>query len=255
MARLRRQARYEEVVVQYHQGQSIAAIARDLPMSPSTVRKFVYAGAFPERAAHRLRQTYRLTPYLPYLQQRVAEGCENASRLWQEICPRGFPHGYKVVNTWLREYLGKPGRRSSEAEKAKYQSFMDAVTAEPGLAPRDSELPLEAPRPEPPEVVAEPLGSPRHLTWLLLRPPESLTQQEQATRTFLREVQEINTTYELAQRFFTMIQKRQADLLDAWLQECEASGIPNLQAFAEGLRSAYPARDRGSSICLQQGSR
>lgn len=52
------------------------------------------------------RQTYRLTPSLPYLQQRVAEGCENARVLWREICERGFPHGYKVVNTWLQQYVG-----------------------------------------------------------------------------------------------------------------------------------------------------
>lgn len=136
VARLRRQAWYEEVVEHYQHGKSIAAIASDLQMSPITVRKFVYAGAFPERSAHKLRQTYRLTPYLPYLQQRVAEGCENASVLWREICERGFPHGYKVVNTWLREYVGKPGRRSSQEEQAKHQAFMAAVAAEPGLLPR-----------------------------------------------------------------------------------------------------------------------
>lgn len=86
VARLRRRAWYEEVVKQYQQGKSIAAIARELQMSPTTVRKFVYAGAFPERSAHKWRQTYHLTPYLPYRQQRVADGCENASMLWQEIC-------------------------------------------------------------------------------------------------------------------------------------------------------------------------
>lgn len=46
VARLRRQAWYEEVVEFYRQGKSIAAIARELHMSPITVRKFVYAGAF-----------------------------------------------------------------------------------------------------------------------------------------------------------------------------------------------------------------
>lgn len=58
VARLRRQAWYEEVVELYQQGKSIAAIARELHMSPITVRKFVYAGAFPERSAHKRRQSY-----------------------------------------------------------------------------------------------------------------------------------------------------------------------------------------------------
>lgn len=46
LARLRRQAWYEEVVEHYRQGESIAAIGRRLQMNPITVRKFVYAGAF-----------------------------------------------------------------------------------------------------------------------------------------------------------------------------------------------------------------
>jgi hypothetical protein len=99
LARLRRQAWYEEVVELYRHGKSIAAIAQHLQMSPTTVRKFVYAGAFPERSAHRSRRIVRLEPYLPYLEQRVQQGCENASLLWQEICEQGFTHGYKVVNT------------------------------------------------------------------------------------------------------------------------------------------------------------
>ena len=83
----------------YRQGKSVAAIARELHVSPTTVRKFVYAGAFPERSAHRYRQAHRLTPYVPFLQRRVAEGCENASLLWKEITQQGFSHIYKVVNT------------------------------------------------------------------------------------------------------------------------------------------------------------
>ncbi len=62
VARLRRQAWDEEVVEHYQQGKSIAAIASELQMSPITVRKFVYAGAFSERSAHKLRQTHRLPP-------------------------------------------------------------------------------------------------------------------------------------------------------------------------------------------------
>ncbi len=142
MARLRRLAWYEKVVELYQQGKSIAAIAKELQMSPITVRKFVSAGAFPERSAHKFRETYRLTPYLPYLEQRVAEGCENASLLWKEISQQGFAHGYKVVNTWLRGYLGKPGRPSTEQEKAKHQAFMAKVAAEPGFAGLNEEVSL-----------------------------------------------------------------------------------------------------------------
>ncbi|MBO0795711.1 MAG: transposase, partial [Ktedonobacteraceae bacterium] len=238
----------------YRQGKSIAAIARELHMSPITVRKFVYAGAFPERSAHKRRQSYLLTPYLPYLQQRVAEGCENASGLWKEICQLGFTQGYKVVNSWLREYLGRPGRSSTKEEKAKHQSFMEKVAAEPGLVLLPSEESVqEAREPILGGEAVDPLGSPRHLTWLLLRDPSSLNVQEQSTLTFIREVHDIDITYELAQRFFTMVRERQADQLDSWLEECEKSSIPDLQTFSEGLRREYSALKGALSFPYSNG--
>ena len=51
-SRLRRQASYQQVVTLYQQGKSMAAIVEQLHLSPTTVRTYVYAGAFPERATH-----------------------------------------------------------------------------------------------------------------------------------------------------------------------------------------------------------
>ncbi len=239
-SRLRRQARYEEVIEYYQQGKGITAIAHLLQMSPKIVRKFVYAQAFPERSVHQRKQNYRLAPHLPYLQQRVQEGCENASFLWQEISQQGFSSGYKVVNTWLREYLGKPGRRSSEREKASKHAFLDAVHATYELHSPDEDTktpPARSVEQEGPLV--EPLGSPRHLTWLLLRSSERLNQQDHVTLAFIREVHDIDVTYQLAQRFFTMMRKRRPDQFDLWLQDCLHSGIPDLQTFATGLKREY----------------
>src|SRR2546425_1052534 len=72
MAQLRRQARYHEGVTLSQQGKSIAAIVEQFHLSPTTVRKFVYAGAFPERATH-FRRKGQLGSYLPYLEQRTQE--------------------------------------------------------------------------------------------------------------------------------------------------------------------------------------
>lgn len=242
VSRMHRLARYEEVMAYYQQGKGITAIAQLLQMSPKTVRKFVYAEAFPERSVHKRRQNYRLTPYLPYLQQRVKEGCENASLLWQEVCQQGFSYGYKVVNTWLREYLGKPGRHSSEQEKAKQQAFLDAVQNAHDLSSQDEEAETPpATQLEQSGLLVEPVGSPRHLTWLLLRHPEDLDPQDQVMLAFIREVHDIDITYQLAQRFFTMVKERHADQFDPWLEDCLYSGIPDLQTFAQGLKRDYAA--------------
>ena len=147
-----------------------------------------------------------------------------------------------MVNTWLREYQGKPGRNSSEQEIAKRQAFFDAVQVEQGVVfPTEEVTPGTASQGENSPLVVEPLESPRHLTWLRLRDPESLNEQEQQKLTFIRQVEALNTTYRLVQRFFRMVQKRHAELLDSWLEECHSSGIPDLQIFAEGLKREYAA--------------
>jgi transposase len=69
VARLRRNARYEEVVALYTQGVSVLGIADQRRMSRSTVRNFVYAGAFPELAST-LRAKSLLDPYVSYLEKR-----------------------------------------------------------------------------------------------------------------------------------------------------------------------------------------
>ena len=100
-SRLRRQASYHEVVSLYQQGKSMAAIVEQLHLSPTTVRTYVYAGAFPERAT-RFRRKGQLGSHLPYLEQRAQAGCDNASLLWREIRDQGCTKGYKVVNTRAR---------------------------------------------------------------------------------------------------------------------------------------------------------
>ena len=241
-SRLRRQARYQEVVALYQQGKSMAAIVEQLHLSPTTVRKYVYAGAFPERATH-FRRKGQLGSYLPYLEQRVQEGCDNASLLWREIHEQGFTKGYKVVNTWLREYLQKPGRRSSEQEQARRDSFLAAVHGEADSLPTQevSDPLVIAAEADEKVVLEEPLESPRHLSWLLLRDRTSLTHQEQQMLAFIRQDPTIEVAYDLAQRFGSMVRTRQPDQLDPWLEAALGSGIPDLRTFAEGLQREYSA--------------
>lgn len=220
VARLRRQTRYEEVMACYQQGIAMTTIAEQFHMSKKTVRKYVMAGAFPKRSIQQRRQSYRLAPYLPYLQQHMHDGCENARMLWQEMCQQGFPYGYKIVNVWLREYLGKPGRRSSEREKVTQHAFLTAVQKEHDalIGKKEAEM-TSFTVDEPNSLLVEPIGSPRQLTWLLLRHWSSLSSQKQP---------------QLAQRFFTMGKERQANQFDDWLEECLGSDIPDFRTFAEG---------------------
>jgi transposase len=143
----------------------------------------------------------------------------------------------------LREYLQKPGRRSSKQEQARRHTFLAAVKEQTDS--RQSEevsaaLPLPADA-EGTVVLEEPLESPRHLSWLLLRDRASLTRQEQQTLAFIRQEPTIEITYDLAQRFGAMVRNPQPDQLDPWLVAALGSGIPDLRTFAQGLQREYSA--------------
>ncbi len=238
-SRARRLARYEEVMTLWQQGKSFTAISAQLHMSPTTVSKFVQAGAFPERVPSP-RNTGHLTLYLPYLKQRVQEGHENASELWRELHERGFTGGYKMVNIWLREYLQGPGHHSSERAKARRQFFQLPPLPQPTEEKKDNPAKLYQPaEPAGDLLLGEPLPSPRRLVWLLLRNAESLTDAERKMLSFICQRPPVQSAYTLAQRFVAMVQHRQAEHFDSWLDAALQSGIPDVQTFAEGLQKEY----------------
>jgi transposase len=148
----------------------------------------------------------------------------------------------------------KPGRNSSAQEKAKRQGFLDAVQAQQGGAFLPEELLLNTPiRRENAPAVVEPLDSPRHLTWLLLRDPHGLNEQEQHMLTFMCQLPALETTYLLAQQFFTMVRERHAEQLDGWLEECLTSDIPDIRTFAEGLKREYSALKGALTFAYSNG--
>ena len=87
--RQHRLARYEEVVRRHKAGESIRAIGLAMNLDRRTVRDFVRADAFPERA-QRARVSSLLDAHQQYLAARAAEGCRNAMQLWRELRARCF---------------------------------------------------------------------------------------------------------------------------------------------------------------------
>jgi transposase len=79
--RQRRYDRYEAVTALQAQGLGIATIAKRLGMARKTVRRFLRADEFPERA-ERTGSSGRLAAFEAYLRRRWEEGCHNASLMW-----------------------------------------------------------------------------------------------------------------------------------------------------------------------------
>ena len=232
VARLRRQARYEEVVALYKQGMSILGIADQLRMSRSTVRSFVYAGAFPERA-NVLRTRSLLDPYIPYLEKRLAQGCRNANQLWEELKAQGFRGSYKPVNRWLAPRREKPGRKHSLREK----DLLDLTQAEE--AGTYSQQPARTQERDEVQTIA--LEAPRHLVWLLLKDPDFLDQEQQRTLAFIRRHPNVETLYHLTQSFVKLMKERDFEAFDLWLNRGERCGLPDMETFTQGLQSDYQA--------------
>jgi transposase len=79
--------RYSEVVAMAGKGMSQQEISRTLHLGRKTIRRFLRAGQFPERAKPHRRPS-SVNAFQEYLTRRWAEGCHNATKLWHEFKPR-----------------------------------------------------------------------------------------------------------------------------------------------------------------------
>lgn len=93
-----------------------------------------------------------------------------------------------------------------------------------------------------PAAPTSPARTPRQAMWLLARAPEALNDEDNADRDRLCEVcPDVAQAYPLVQTFQTMVRTRQAEQLDSWLEQAQASGVRELRRFALGLRQDYAA--------------
>ena len=229
--RAQRLARYDAVVDLHRQGHSLTAISRQTGLGRKTVRRYLRAGAFPERSAAPTRPTM-LAPYESYLRTRWMEGCHNAQQLWREIRGRGFAGQAANVRRYLAQWRPEPGR--------------------PGPTIRQDQA-NDAP-PTPPARQPTPVPSPRQARWLLLRTTEALTPEERAYRTALLDAEPIvREVQQLVADFGTLVRTRDAPGLIAWLERADASSLPEVRSFAAGLRRDRAAVDAALSSPWSNG--
>ncbi|MBV9511508.1 MAG: ISL3 family transposase [Caulobacteraceae bacterium] len=224
--RARWQVRYDEVRRRHLAGEPLLSIARATGLARATVRKYARAESFPARLPHGPGPSI-LDPYLPYLERRLTEGCENGLALWRELRAQGFPGGNKQVHRWLAERRAAPAR----VGRRRNQDPDDAQTA----AARDEGSPLPAPR---------------QLAWALVQPAAALGVADAAVLARIEQDGEAKIVAGLARRFAALVRAcgvggRQEGgdpaeptaELDAWLAEARACGVPAIETFATGLEA------------------
>lgn len=204
--RSRREATYEQVLELHQQGLSCRTIACRLGLDRGTVRRYLNAGAFPERAGRRYAR--RTDRFAYHLKQRWAEGCRNAAQLFGELQARGFDGSYYAVRRQLACW------RKAEPQTAAGNTV-------------DSVHPSGIGRP-----------SARRIAWLLVKEEADLEPEEQG---FLERLQErcpeLRAAAALGRAFATMVRERREDAWEAWLaQATAAEASKELRSFAEGLK-------------------
>jgi transposase len=203
-SRQRRLALYHQVVALHQQGGTIAGIARQLQIGKRRVRKFIASSSFPEWSqAQRTRSA--IDPYRATLRQLWDQGYRAPHQLWHHLqAEQGFSGGYMLVYRWVQQQRGVDEEALNQSPSQKKE------TTEKDQAPR-------------------------HLSWSFLRDPAHLDRLEQETLSLIRQENNVDLVYGLAQRFVIMIKERKAERLSTWLQDCQTSGITELVHFAQGL--------------------
>jgi transposase len=223
-SRDRRTARYQQVQALYQQGVPLLRIATRLGMGRATVRKFTTATVFPERAIQR-RQSSIIDPYVPYLQQRWAEGCTNASQLWREIQAHGYPGVRKQVARWVQHHRSAPAPTGPKKYRARAKPVQPAAADQPSRGTA--------------AITGSALAAPRQLVWLLLRNPSQFDDEATAMFARIQQHPDVLRAHTLAQEFQAMVRQRRPEALDGWLAAGLASAIPELHNFAAGLQREY----------------
>jgi transposase len=211
-----RRHRYETVRTLHGNGVSQRQIARQLRMSVHTVRCYLRADQFPQRATRQVSS--KLDPFLPYLRQQLEAGHDNAMQLWRDLRDQfGYTGSRPLVSRWVARHRHLCPQPSVDQPKQK----------RPGRPPGP-------PRPQPTPV--------RHLSarqaaWLLVRRPEELDEEEGSlVERLCQHAAQVQVAYVLAQAFIQMVRQRSVASFEEWLIQVEASGIPELQGFAAGLQ-------------------
>jgi transposase len=220
--RARRVKRYRRVVKLHAQRVPIREIARQLGMHRGTVRRFLVAGSFPERAQRKYRR--QTDPFVDYLRKRWDEGCHNAVQLIKELRQQGFEGSYDMV----RRRVARWRRRSRGVIKTRSAKRSSSAVERP---------------------------SSNRVAWLLLKPPaEPLPEEQALLKSLAEQCPSLEKAAALAREFAEMVRQRKVHSLDDWIERVSASdGIVELGRFAEGLRDDLAAVRAALSLPWSNG--
>jgi transposase len=215
--RKRRYQRYFEVVQLRAQGISISGIARALRISRMTIRCWLRASTFPERAPRRpVTRRRSIRPYETYLLQRISEGMRTSTLLYQEIRDRGFRGSYRTVRRWAS----------------------DQGVRQPCSKANSVAIPAE-------------WRSPRAVTWLLIKRSDELSEQDGRFVTALLECDTvIAAARESVRDFVRIVRERDHAKFDSWIEKAQKT---ELGGFVDCIKQDHDIIDAALRLPWSNG--
>ncbi|MEU0399423.1 transposase [Streptomyces sp. NPDC006197] len=208
----RTRARYADVHRLLEQKWTISAIARHLGLDRKTVRRFKTTPLDELLASAKdfgIHKARLLEPSKPYLNSRLTAGSTSGTRLFHEIRERGYTGSIQVVR---RRHLAK----------------LREGTVEP---------------------VRAGIPSPRRITSWIMRPRETLTDQEVEKLLDVRVAcPDIARACDLARCFRDLLVSRRGGLLPDWIRQAEQDAPTPVRSFAGFLRQDLDAVTAGLTL-------
>lgn len=211
-----RYARYQQVVECGQQGMTSKEIADRLGLSDRTVQKWLAAGTFPEVRSRR-KKASSFDAFAPHVLKRWKEGEHKGIALYREIKAQGYTGSDRSVYRYLATLKQTEIQAPVNIERVKKYTPNTAV-------------------------------------WLFVRDPQTLDEIEQEDlTTFCQASPTLKRTYDLVADFMQMVRKREGYRLNTWLEQVEASDLPELQSFAAGVEKDKDAVRAGLTGPVNNG--
>jgi transposase len=191
-------------------GVGLRTIARELGLARNTVRRYAHAADPEELLVGRWTgRVSILDPFKPHIDQRFAQGCTNARRLFEEIVQRGYPGKEQIV----RKYVHR--------------------------------LRLAFPRQDPPRR----RPSVRDVTGWITRHPDRLDADDaHRLKEILARVPALAAAARHVRAFADLMNDRRGRQLKEWIAAVQADQVPALHTFAVGLLNDLDAVVAGLSL-------
>ena len=224
---------YEQIIELREQKFTFRRIAEKVGVSPARVGRWLKQGS---HTIHPKVQS-KITPYLPYAQQRYDEGITSVFQIYKEILEQGYDGTYAPLYSYFKAVKSGWGDSWPTRPEHPQHPQQPAMSAdEVPSTSTDTATTLTPP--------AKPLDLYGRIFALSTKPKEMNTDQATWFTAVAEHLPEAKKLNRLAVKFQALVRKslkQSLEQLKSWLEQCANSGIKEMERFANGIQQDLEA--------------